>query len=513
MTDLLRRKYGSRFCLFLAMASIILPISVFPISQPFGRRLPKFNAETVAFGDEINVGRSYCVERRPGSLEVYQRLDGRIQRLERNAEGQWMPLNEIDMGFLFNNIAFDFEKNEAYAFNGDKGLLYAVKLPSLRLLWKRKIPPEDFPAWTGYGSFIVLDNQRDVLYIADDGGNLIAVNRAGRTLASTYFKPDGQVSDLALIPDSGAVLALQNHRLTRLHPIDLKVESSIAFRSFAYGMSYDSVNRKIFVAFPKILKFGVYNPLTLELSGIYKAPAGVRLFEFDHQRSLMFAGSITGVVEIMDANDYKPIRRVRLLHWIHALLAIPETGELIATAGDIPPITWSYASLTRSFDFGGWFLEKVENIAREIVSPTSEWPSLWFEHPFKFARTPDKSVLLVEENERLRMMGKTFLERMECRAILSSSLSEAMDELRANPPDLIILSADLVIKEGKEPKAVRREMMSLAPNASFAWTMNLKTIAQMPEIQQGENTIPKPFSFWNFAHVAVENLTTTPPQP
>ncbi len=490
----------------LAAATVILPLSLYPLAQPFGRGLPISDASTFHFGEINDAGLSYCVKRRPGTFEVYQRLDTRIQRLARGADGQWRSIGNIDMGFIFNEAAFDFERGEAYVFNGETGFLYAVEIPSLRMLWKRKIPTADFPVWTAYDILLAVDSSRDVLYIAHAGGNLVSVDRAGNPLASTFFPPDGSISDLVVIPDSGAVLVLQNHRLTRLRPIDLKFESSVAFPSFAFGLGYDLSNRRLLAGFPKILKFGAFNPQTLILSGMYPAPAGVRNFEFDQHRFLLFLGSVTGVVELRDARDYKTIKRVRLLPWLHGLLAIPETGELIATAGDVPPVVWSYSSPTNSFDPAGWFLEQVERVAREIVVRTSSWPGVWFEQPYHFTEALNKTVLIVDESERQRSMSQVFLERMGCRAILAGSIPEAMVVEKENPFDLIVLSADLVHKEGKDPETVRREMRSLNPRAHFIWSIDLKSNPPMPETKPGESLIPKPYDFWNFAHVVGQEM-------
>jgi hypothetical protein len=190
-----------------------------------------------------------------------------------------------------------------------------------------------------------IDPNKNHLAICDIDGHLFTIDLDSGKIMKNLTLPLDETSlvwSLEFDPESGALFALQSNRLSKLNPTTLELIAFDEFLEMASGLLIDSTRNRILLAFPSRLQVGVYSMDDLSKTGTLPALAGVRNMVLDESKNLVIMGSISGAVEVRDADSFLLISRNRLMPWIHGLEAIPQTGQVFVTTAAIKPAFWQY---------------------------------------------------------------------------------------------------------------------------------------------------------------------------
>jgi hypothetical protein len=306
----------------------------------------------------------YQIARDPLKNFIYMNCDNRLTRY-RAKEGSWERTGLFDPKGFWDEAAFNFAEDNAYLYIGMEGRFEIIDLSSMEsrktLTLNRSVSPPRSP-----GIHQAFDDRRNLLFIAENLGRILALDAKTMTpKAQAYLdRPDNQIWRILAGESRGELYVLQNHSLTILRMDDLYFLRRIEFEDEAYDMFLDNKDGAIYISFPAAMEVRAYAVDTLERISRIPAPSSVRPICIDHVRRWIVMGSYAGVISIRSLDDYRLIKRMRIMPQLRRIELWPDQGRLLATSGRYDTIDLNYVEIQPPFDFSDTVLLWMERAFR-----------------------------------------------------------------------------------------------------------------------------------------------------
>lgn len=365
--------FPSRYWTFwrpvLAFASCLVPILVLPQAQPIREGIPRYEtAPRQTLFDCVG----YQAEALPGKDQLFTRCSDPAPGLARYEQGigdPWRKTNTLKQtGFIWNRGTLDLKRNQVYIVDGNTRILHVYSYPDFAPVAQVPIATNAFPV-RSFNILQAMDKKRGLLFIAENEGYLISINLDDFSIGTVrFFSWGDRIRDLEFCDETDELLVLQSRRLCAVAPTDFNVVRTRSFAADAYDLLIDPKKDQVLISFPQRMEVGVFSRGDFGLAEILDGPAGVRTLALDEQRRLYFLGSISGVLEVVDADLKTRKARVRIAPWIHWIEPVPKAGQAMVTMGDVPAVIWQYDPMQTAFDPFDRTMEFAEKAMRFILA-------------------------------------------------------------------------------------------------------------------------------------------------
>ena len=364
--------FPSRYWAFwrpvLAVASCLTPLLVFPVTQPIRSDIRDEGCKPVVTRpakQQLPCIEGYYMKHVPSEGELYLRCDvhSRLTRFNRDANGHWEKTKEHESGYYWSKAAFDLANKRAFFVNFWDMNIEIIQIPDLEITDRIPLFPAAIPI-QGYQYHLAYDN-RGTLAIANDKVflSIIDVNRKTVLTSRRIFTgSETTLQELQFNSTGTRLYVMDNRRLLVFDPKTLDITQMIDFSSDIFNLYQDEKRNRLIISCPEPGKLIVLNDRTLRPEMFINVPIGVRNLALDSQRELLFVSSLSGAIEVRNANDFKRVSRTRLSPWIHGLEPVPQFGELIVSVAINDPLVWQYDppnTLFSPFDIALQLVEKI----------------------------------------------------------------------------------------------------------------------------------------------------------
>jgi CheY-like chemotaxis protein len=456
-------RYWSAWKPVAAALTMAVPIFMYPNAQPIMKVEPSFEAATRQILNEC--AQPYGVRRTPDRPELWLSCTDALLRYERTND-HWELSARVIAPFRWDQTAFDFKRNRGYAFDGMSGLLHIYSLRPATEIDVIEISAEDFPVHS-IGIHSSLDPEEGVLIIAENKGVILAWDTVSRETIMSRFVGAWSlenVSRFLVDVDRHELLVLHRERLASYGLRDLAPHGSVALPDFTEGLVVDKERNRVLVTQPRGLSIIAIDRETFHIVGTGEASAGVRSLALDEERRLLISASVSGVVEVRDADDFSLKARARLAPWARRLEILPEFGEVVITRNDVGAIVWRYDPPDVTYDLFDVMFRGFNRVGRHVFLKLKEMAG---EKSFNVKAAPGspledvfadiKTVLVVDSNERDRGAIKGILKLSDFGGLHwheadgGAEMKEVLSRAE-EPPNLAIISKDLAMPDGGKVK-------------------------------------------------------------
>lgn len=325
-----------------------------------GTRSSRTVPMTVLSGNPGGCG--YQIEQSKDFNDIFfVRWGSQICLFER-ADNQWALKSATELRFLWNEGSFDHEKRKIYIYDSAGSRLVVLDFNRSRSFITRQVPL-DLRSQFPFSLHQAYDAKRGILYLVSLESRLAGYDLVDFTKVrkSPVNRDLGQIVEMVYDEKTDRLIVLQVGALTFISGQDGSVLRTVPMIDKAFGLFVDHTSDRMFISFPDKMAVGIMPVDGYEVTKYLDAPVGVRSVQIDPERSLIFMGSFSGVLEIRSLENNHLLGRTRLSPWIHWLSVMPEYGDIIVTHGESRSIAYHYAHPIIDHDLFGyleWQAEK-----------------------------------------------------------------------------------------------------------------------------------------------------------
>lgn len=456
----------------LAAMSLVLPALAFLNAQPIMGAMPAhFIAPTQTVAECI----AYGATRVPKKQEIYTRCDENLYHLEKTAT-RWALRDSYRTDFIWDEGGYDFKNDTAFIHDGMSGCLHILSLGPLEQKRLLQVPLDDFPIRLE-SIHTRFDPKSNSLILGEDQGALLVLDAVTLEPKAKAYVGDGRGYITRLLVDSekGELLVMMTHRLASYRIDDLSLVAQKPLDKMAHGIALDQSTNRVYVSYPRALEIEAFDRDTFATVSAGPAPAGARPLVVDEKRRLLFIGSLSGVLEVRDADDYSLKSRVRLSPWIRRLELFKDHGEILVTFGKGYPVIWQYDPADAPFDF----LDSIDAVSdrtlRLIMKKVRSSPrfSRYLRGADKAdtSKFPDdlflggKTALIVDSNPADLEMGAAILRYAHYNALTAANAAQAREVVAGQAGAVDIVIWDETVSLPGAP-VIRSGIEKIAPGAA-----------------------------------------------
>jgi hypothetical protein len=340
----LARQFPSRVLSFwrpILTGATCLPIVLaFPLMQPIIHASPSFESVTHRkLNDCVNAYQAASVPGENRFLLTCSKPDPALGRYTRSDWGEWrLQAPMTPMNFTFCQMAPDFKRGLGYIIDGNSRTLYVVRLPSFEIESTHDLPLGVFPV-RNFNIRTIFIPEKDLLVAADETGFLAAFDAANqfKARATKYFADQDQLWALKYCLKQNELYVLMSEYIYSFDLDDFSLKRQGRLHGKGCDCLADCPTDRLFISFPEQARVLVLDSKTFKPIRSLDAPFGVRTLGMDFSRRLLFVSSISGIMEIYNADDLSRKHWFRLGRWIHWIEVLPEPGEAVVTMGEYEP--------------------------------------------------------------------------------------------------------------------------------------------------------------------------------